>query len=945
LKEEYINNIPLFAHLNSKERRALSKHFKLENYRPDEAVFVKDGDSDAFYIIQSGWVSLSAEGRATLANLGPGSLMGEADFLQGIPHTMTARASAEVGVWVLDSISFKALLQDLPEIGLNLSLAFGAPIVQMAAYLADRLAEVPSLQNLSQQERNILAARMGARRFEEGDAIFRSGDPASGLFLIENGLVRIIGDSNDDYTELELGEVFGEMALLSGNRHANTAQAGQATLTWQLTLQDFEEITQTHPQIRVTLSRTLTARLGHADQVEAAGILGQLTLFNGLPTAGLENAASRLLLRHIPGGQVIFSAGDHGDALYIVESGQVDLINEKRELISQPVDGDFFGEMALLTGKNRTYTATAVTNTNLWAMYRPDFDELLVTYPQISSALSKILKEKLNAAEGHFVESHLKKLALMGGLSRMQLDDISSRLRARHFQAGEIIFSEGQPGNELYFVENGYVQRFASSPAGQITLPPLESGDFFGETALLSERPHTSTAQAQGSVSAWGLDKASFNELIYKYPNLSAILNRIMSDRLVETMEILRSGQVRATPYIPAAGGYAQSQMPPVNVQPVSPSRSPGSRPLPPGSRPSRPSTGAQRTSRPSTGARPASNQARRQRRSSSQVRRQSQSQARRPRSRPVGSNISRGANRVVARTLDRVDGVSAWFANIPVGTRFGLLFLILLIVWICGIVGPSSIIAALAATLNLSQQNEDGVNGNPPANSMINELSPGRALALLPFIETVTPTPTPTGSPSATPTASVTVTQTPIPTFTYTPTPTPTPEDTATPTPTPTDTPTPTNTPIPPTSTPSVPTSVPDTPTPTATATPDVDFRVVKVRKLTPCENEGGHHIFVQVIDPNGVGINNIPVKISWGANSDDNIIAKTEVKQRGNGFIEYAMFKGTYSVSVVGAKTEVASGITPDYQQDELCPETGNTVANSLFHASFEVVFQRTY
>jgi hypothetical protein len=119
----------------------------------------------------------------------------------------------------------------------------------------------------------------------------------------------------------------------------------------------------------------------------------------------------------------------------------------------------------------------------------------------------------------------------------------------------------------------------------------------------------------------------------------------------------------------------------------------------------------------------------------------------------------------------------------------------------------------------------------------------------------------------------------------------------------------------------------------------------VTKVRKLTPCENQGNHHIYIRVVDANGAGMNNVPVKIAWGPNSQDNVIAKTEAKDRGNGFIEFAMFKGTYNVEVMGAKSQVASGITPDFQQDEPCVESGNAVGNSLFHASFEVVFQRTY
>jgi hypothetical protein len=213
--------------------------------------------------------------------------------------------------------------------------------------------------------------------------------------------------------------------------------------------------------------------------------------------------------------------------------------------------------------------------------------------------------------------------------------------------------------------------------------------------------------------------------------------------------------------------------------------------------------------------------------------------------------------------------------------------------------------------------------------------------VAALPFVETATATPTETSTPTLTPTPSATPTETPIPTLTHTPTNTPTPTETPTPefTPTPTDTATPafTSTPSPPT----------DTPTPEATPTPDVDFRLVSVRQLEPCENEGKHHIFVKVQDPSGQGIDGVPLLITKGSESYE---SKTETKTDLKGFldpgrIDFAMFKGTYSVQVMGGTSEVATGLTPDYGVNEVCPASGNTVANSLFHISFEVIFERTY
>lgn len=119
-------------------------------------------------------------------------------------------------------------------------------------------------------------------------------------------------------------------------------------------------------------------------------------------------------------------------------------------------------------------------------------------------------------------------------------------------------------------------------------------------------------------------------------------------------------------------------------------------------------------------------------------------------------------------------------------------------------------------------------------------------------------------------------------------------------------------------------------------------------MRQLTPCENQGKHHIFVKVEDAAGQGINGVPVKVEWAGGADGHVLVNTETKtdlkgQLDPGRFDFAMFKGSYAVEVVGGSSEVAGPVTPDYGTNEACGE--NTVANSLFHQSYEVIFQRTY
>ncbi len=497
MKEEFIKNTPLFGDLSEDEQRAIGKWMRLEQYGPNETLFVKNGDT--LYLIKEGWVKLAGDdSAAVLATLGPGSLLGETDFFSGRPYAMTARTSSDVLVWSLDQAAVISLIKERPQLGLMLGLSFGRGIAQYQPLLAEQLAAIPLLQDLSPRERGLVAQHLAPQRYYAGDTIYRSGEMAAGLFLIELGAVRLLGDNDEDFTELTNGEAFGEMAVISKTPHSNTAQAATEVILWQLSPADFDALTATNPSIKTNLSRNLRARLSATDQAYAAALLGRIALFAGVSREALNDIVRLLLLRHVPAGEIIFSRGDPGDAMYIVDTGNVvaDSATTPGQMRHRYTDGDYFGETALLTGKTREFTVHATTNVNLWCLYRTDFDSLLVKHPQLSVALSQALRDRLNAVEDYTTEPHLKKIAVAGGLSRTQLDELSARLQPRRYQGGSTVYIEGGSSDEMYFIERGQVELWATTAQGPVQLEALAEGDYFGEIALLSGRPRLASAYA-----------------------------------------------------------------------------------------------------------------------------------------------------------------------------------------------------------------------------------------------------------------------------------------------------------------------------------------------------------------------------------------------------------------------------------------------------------------
>lgn len=199
---------------------------------------------------------------------------------------------------------------------------------------------------------------------------------------------------------------------------------------------------------------------------------------------------------------------------------------------------------------------------------------------------------------------------------------------------------------------------------------------------------------------------------------------------------------------------------------------------------------------------------------------------------------------------------------------------------------------------------------------------SPGQFLRVLAQAP-ATRTPFPTFTPSSTPGLGATPLSTRVPTWTPSITPTPeatnTPEATATPA--------------------RVLIRATEIPDPTATPTPQFDYTGT-VRQFTPCENAGKHHIFAYVRDQDGHGIPGIKMKVLWDGGE---AILTTGTKMEDPGLADFAMFKGTYFIEVIDGSSPRLGPISPDIPRNEICAETGNGVANSLFHYSFEVIFTK--
>lgn len=146
------------------------------------------------------------------------------------------------------------------------------------AQIIDSLARHPFFAELAPESLATLAGAMRSRHWPQGSLIFARGDRADGLYVIEEGLVRLSLDSSDG-RELTLriggpGEILGEIAVIDGGVRTTDAVAATAVSALVLDHAEFIRFVDAMPSLRWAVLNQLCARLRRTtDQLEAFALL------------------------------------------------------------------------------------------------------------------------------------------------------------------------------------------------------------------------------------------------------------------------------------------------------------------------------------------------------------------------------------------------------------------------------------------------------------------------------------------------------------------------------------------------------------------------------------------------------------------------------------------------------------------------------------------------
>jgi CRP-like cAMP-binding protein len=116
--------------------------------------------------------------------------------------------------------------------------------------------------------------------------------------------------------------------------------------------------------------------------------------FAGLPAAELDELAAAVRELSVDEGSNVVTADDYGDAIYLVEEGQANLVTDADEPGEALGPGDMFGEIALLLTGQRTATVVARTPMRLLSLSGHDFERIRERVPALEAVLRRLALER-----------------------------------------------------------------------------------------------------------------------------------------------------------------------------------------------------------------------------------------------------------------------------------------------------------------------------------------------------------------------------------------------------------------------------------------------------------------------------------------------------------------------------------------------------------------------
>jgi CRP-like cAMP-binding protein len=219
--------------------------------------------------------------------------------------------------------------------------------------------------------------------------------------------------------------------------------------------------------------------------------------------------------------------------MYYLAHGEVGLTIGTKALDTVK-SGEVFGEMAVISGRPRSASATAKSDCVAYSMDATELQRALSKSPEFALMLASVMYDRLR-----FIAAQLAlKPRAPGATAReatvfepvlvQQLEAALPRTATVRYRQEQIIMKEGQAGTFMYLVKSGRVAIAVGGTVVEVVGP----GGTFGEMAVVDQSPRTARAGTLEETELLQIDRAALMAVVKQQPAIAMALLRGIADRL-----------------------------------------------------------------------------------------------------------------------------------------------------------------------------------------------------------------------------------------------------------------------------------------------------------------------------------------------------------------------------------------------------------------------------
>jgi CRP-like cAMP-binding protein len=271
--------------------------------------------------------------------------------------------------------------------------------------------------------------------------------------------------------------------------------------------------------------------------------LPHFPIFSDLGPEAFVALTEALQVTRLAGGETVVTEGDVGTAFFVVATGR--LVVKKRDekgdqvVLAHLGEGEFFGEMSLLSAAPRNATVVAEEPTEVLVLEFEVLRGLAGRYPHLAGSLRRFYRQRLLA-------NALAISALFRPFGREDRKAVMEKFRERTVQAGEVVIREGLPADGLYVVLEGSVDVTRGTEAGDVLVGQLREGDLFGEMSCMRKTGATATVTVKRGGSLLKLQRSDFDALVMTYPTVLELVSMLSEER-AQNLDAILSGSAAFT--------------------------------------------------------------------------------------------------------------------------------------------------------------------------------------------------------------------------------------------------------------------------------------------------------------------------------------------------------------------------------------------------------------